>query len=320
VEQGNERSWKEAVVSDIVRDLPRNSFERRPYFPDLLNQPDLLIMPEIAKLIAVFIYTYHVSWASVLGSLEDLIEAKLQIGEHTVVGAFLGLKNDEPDRDTVEVLENTFDAFRVLNLEEDAVREGLLGTLEKADRKNVLNNFLSHEREQIRRSLSGFNETHYQVLVQKERAPEYEGREFEQSMLFRLKEVLHEADLIKEPHFPNVKGHVANLRQTYSFRFDFGIPGHPDVAIEVVRASRYGSRNKVRHLTMQGRLLRYQVDGNLLRPRVRDFRPILIVDGNLAGPDHDPYRYVRALISVGWRILRADQLEELPGLIRHADF
>jgi len=85
----------------------------------------------------------------------------------------------------------------------------------------------------------------------------------------------------------------------------------------VIRAGRYGSREKLRYLMVKARMLRYRVDDGRLRSRAADFRPILIVDGNLSGPDHDPYRYVRALLSVGWEIFATDQIDLLAEMLRH---
>lgn len=278
------------------------------------------MIPEIGKLIAIFAYRYRVSWPSVLASLEDLVETKLHVGEHTVVAAFLVPKRDGPYRDAIQLLENTFDSFRIIDLEADATDNRLARPLERSAPKAILRDFLAHEREQIRRCLVRFNEAQYKALVQKEHASEYQGPKFEESISRRLREVLRVPELVREPLIQNVKGYLADLHHRYSFEFDFGIPGHPDRAIEIIRSGRYGSRERIRYLMTKGRLLRYQLVDNQLRPRQRDFRPILIVDGNIAGPDHDPYRYVRALVSVGWEILRTDQLEELPRMIRHADF
>ena len=50
-----------------------------------------------------------------------------------------------------------------------------------------------------------------------------------------------------------------------------------------------------------------------LFPRQEPLRRVLLVDGNLAGPKHDPYRYIRALVSVGWEIEKAET-EVLPRL------
>ncbi len=36
-------------------------------------------------------------------------------------------------------------------------------------------------------------------------------------------------------------------------------------------------------------------------------RRVLLVNGSMAGPKHDLFRYVRALVSVGWEIERADR-------------
>lgn len=317
------RSWKEALISRIVQGLERDSFQRRPYFPDLLNQPDLLRISEPGKLIAVFAYKYRVSWRSVLGSLEDLFETKLHVGEHTAVVALLIPNGDGqgPSRDGLELLQNTFDSFLILDQDQEVPSADLAPILDRTAPKVILKEFLSHEREQVRLCLKRFSEGRYRPLVQQDHASEFVGRrELEERIAQRLRELLGVNNIVREPLIQNVKGYLGELRRQYSFEFDFGIPGHPNRAIEIVRAGRYGSRDKIRYLMTKGRLLRYEIIENQLRPIRRDFRPILIVDGNIAGPDHDPYRYVRALVSVGWEIFRADQLEELPRFMHNADF
>jgi hypothetical protein len=233
------------------------------------------MIPEIGRLIAVFTYRYRVSWPPVLASLEDLFETKLHVGEHTVVAALLAPMGDGAHRDTIRLLENTFDSFRILDQETEIPRSGLATSLRRTAPKTILKDFLSHEREQIRRCLRRFSEARYRALVQKEHESEYEGRELEKSVSRKLCEVLGVPELVREPLIQNVKGYLADLRHTYSFEFDFGIPGHPDRAIEIVRAGRYRSREKTRYLMTKGRLLRYEFVDNQLRPRQRDFRPIL---------------------------------------------
>jgi hypothetical protein len=66
---------------------------------------------------------------------------------------------------------------------------------------------------------------------------------------------------------------------------------------------------------VKGRLLRYEIVDDRLRPHQRRLRLILVIDGNIAGPQHDPFRYVRSLLSVGWELIRADRVDLVPALI-----
>jgi hypothetical protein len=49
-------------------------------------------------------------------------------------------------------------------------------------------------------------------------------------------------------------------------------------------------------------LIHYPAGGGQVEFRPGIPEPILFVDGSLSGPEHDPFRYVRALVSVGWRL------------------
>ena len=313
-------SWKKGLVSRLIQGLDQNSFQTHPYFPDLLRQPDLLTVPAPGKLIAVFAYRYHISWHTVLASLEDLFETKIHVGEHTVVAAFLlPQPRQTAHADALQLLQNTFDSFQTFDQGADASAGALRAVVNRATPKAALNDFLRYEREQIQVSLRRFSEIRYRPLVEQFRQSESPGRDLKDHVDHRLRALLGNREIVKQPLMHNVKGYLGELPRRYSFEFDFGVSSHPDIAIEVMRSGRYGSREKIRYLMTKARLLRYEIVDDRLLPRPRAFRPLLIVDGNIAGPDHDPYRYVRALISVGWELLRIDELEELPRLVSHAD-
>lgn len=320
MEEAIRGSWKKALVSRLIQGLDQNSFQRHPYFPDLLRQPDLLTVPAPGKLTAVFAYRYHISWHTVLGSLEDLFETKIHVGEHTAVAAFLlAQPRQTAYADALQLLQNTFDSFQTYDQAADTPLGALRAVVNRTAPKAVLKDFLHYEREQIQVSLRRFSEMRYRPLVEQFRQSEFPGRDLEEHVDHRLRALLGNREIIKQPLMQNVKGYLGELPRRYSFEFDFGVSGYPDIALEVMRSGRYGSREKIRYLMTKGRLLRYEIIDNRLLPRPRAFRPLLIVDGNIAGPHHDPYRYVRALISVGWELLRIDEIEELPRLIQHAD-
>ena len=279
-----------------------------------------MTVPAPGKLTAVFAYRYHISWHTVLGSLEDLFETKIHVGEHTAVAAFLlPQPRQTAYEDALQLLQNTFDSFQTFDQAADAPPGALRAVVNRASPKAVLKDFLHYEREQTQVSLRQFSEMRYRPLVEQSRQSELPGRDLEDYVDHRLRALLGNHEIVKQPLMQNVKGFLGELSRRYSFEFDFGVSGHSDVALEVMRSGRYGSREKIRYLMTKARLLRYEIVDNRLLPRPRAFRPLLIVDGNIAGPDHDPYRYVRALISVGWELLRIDEMEELPRLIRHAD-
>src|SRR5258707_3382477 len=83
------RRRKDRILQSLIDQLPSGSFQRNPYFPNLLNQPDLLVAPEPGKIVAVFLYGrgQRPTWRSALAALEDLFEVKLQIGQSTAAMA-----------------------------------------------------------------------------------------------------------------------------------------------------------------------------------------------------------------------------------------
>jgi hypothetical protein len=77
----------ETWADHLAAKFPPDAVLQSPFFPELLNQPDLVIVPEAGQMIALFAYfpkrtgqrrpTYQ--------AIEDIFEAKLGIGEKTTV-------------------------------------------------------------------------------------------------------------------------------------------------------------------------------------------------------------------------------------------
>jgi hypothetical protein len=114
---------------------------------------------------------------------------------------------------------------------------------------------------------------------------------------------------------------LAGLPERNVFRFDFGlrtpqIEGRTKV-VDLTVLDRYGSREKIRYLMSKARFVSYEFADARLIYREEAITPVLMIAGNVAGPAHDPYRYVKALVSVGWQLEHAQ-----PGALRkviHAD-
>lgn len=318
--------WKKKLVSRLTKNLERDSFQTRPYFPDLLRQPDLLTIPTPGRLIAVFIYNFSVSWNSVLSSVEDLFETKIHVGEQTSVVAYL-VQQGEGRRlyqDALDLVRNSFDSFQLVDSLSNELGPDLGTIAEEVVPKARIAEFIGLEKRQAHIRLRRFSESRYRPLVEEAHRTDSSSGRTEKAIARRLSERLGEIlgahNLVTEPAFENVKGYVGDLGRQYTFRFDFGISDRPDIAIETFLAGRHGLRERLRSLMTKARLLGYEIVDNQLWPRRQSFRPILVVEGNIAGPSHDPYRYVRALVSVGWEIVRADKLEGLPALIDDANF
>lgn len=325
VVEGRRGEQKNRVIERLVGELPSQMYQKRPYFPDLLHQPDLLIIPEVGRLIVVFLYQVRRSlgWRSALAWLEDLIEVKLNVGEHSIVSALaFSEKGDFADatREGIGLmLRNTFDGFYFPNVWEPNLRAGdLRERLAGLERNVALSHFLAREREQISFELRRFDQTTYKPLIDKSRSPELPHREAE-DRIARLISEANDMPVERLWFVPSIKADIARLPRSYRFKFLIGITGRENLGIDVIQSKRYGSRERLRYLMMKARLLRYGIDGGRLWPRSPDFHPTLVVDGNISGPDHDPYRYVRALLSVGWYLLTVDQVPKLRVLLERGN-
>jgi hypothetical protein len=315
VVEGRRGERKNRLISGLIGGLLPQSYQKRPYFPDLLHQPDLLIIPELGRLIVVFVYDVErqVGWGSALAWLEDLIEVKLSVGEHSVVSGILLAELDDIAAATQDIglaLGNTFDGFYFPNDWKPRLLAGdLLEKLIGLRRNSRLSQFLAAEHKQVSVELRRFDETKYKPLIDKSSTPKLRPNAVNDQIAHLIAGSV-DASLEPNRFIPNIKGQLARLPRRFRFKFDIGIAGRENMGIDVIQSHRYGSREKLRYLMAKGRLLRYHLDGDRLSSRPRDFRPVLVVDGNISGPDYDPYRYVRALLSVGWELYQADNLED----------
>ena len=125
-----------------------------------------------------------------------------------------------------------------------------------------------------------FSEERYKELVDVEHGPLREHALNKSSLAQDLSRTTG-LPIVRQVLIRNIKGDLAALRSQYSFEFDHGIDGRPDIAIEVLRSGRYGSRDKIRYLMVKGRLLRYEIVDDRLRPHQRRLRLILVIDGNI---------------------------------------
>jgi hypothetical protein len=320
VVEEKERRRKDRILQGLIDQLPSGSFQKNPYFPNLLNQPDLLISHAPGKLIAVFLYRQRLTWRSALASLEDLFETKLYMGRDTVAVAYdlSEIRNDFEGDDMRRLLQNTFDVFFHLDFRKSDIREGrFLNTMRgSASRQNFFH-LWDMEKDFVQGALRRFSKERYQTLIDRDHVP-IRPKE----ALVRQTEVAIEETTgalpQREPLVASVKGSLGSLSGKYKLGFDLITPEPTHIPIEIVRVGRYGSRNTVRYLMTKARLMRYSGEAGHLERLGQNVRPLLIVEGNLAGPDHDPYRYVRSLVSVGWELMSANAVNEIQRVLRDA--
>jgi hypothetical protein len=320
VVEEKERRRKDRILQGLIDQLPSGSFQKNPYFPNLLNQPDVLVAPEPGRIVAVFLYNRRLTWRSALASLEDLFEAKLYLGRHTVAVAY-DLSESSPDleeEDMKRLLQNTFDLFSHLDFGKSDIRGGRFRNtvLHSTPRQNPFH-LWDMEKEFVQAALRRFSKERYQALVDREHFPT------------RAKEALVRQTGVtiedftgtlpeRNPLVESVKGSLGSLSGRYKLDFDLMALQPIEVPIEIVRVGRYGSRDTVRYLMTKARLMRYSGEKGQLERVWEKRRPLLIVEGNLAGPDHDPFRYVRSLVSVGWEVMSADEINQIQRVLADA--
>jgi hypothetical protein len=283
---------KKQVIDSLVSALAPSAYQKNPFFPDLLKQPEILIIPRRGKMVVTFMYAspQKIAWRTALAWVEDLIEVKLSVGDYVITTALLFAESDVVTTapDVRQLLSSAFEGFFLPEEWKPALRDHMLyQRLVAQEVRHALDEFLRQEREQVSIASERFEKERYARLVDKDREPELHPRELASAVRERLP-VPHGQELTRRPLIPNIKGYLGNLGRRYAFEFDLGVIGRNDVAIEVIRAERYGSREKIRYLMAKARMLRYRVDDGKLWSRAADFHPILIVDGNISGPDLTP--------------------------------
>ena len=315
-----QRRRKDRILQNLTDQLPSGAFQRNPYFPNLMNQPDLLVMPAPGRLIAVFLYSQRLTWRSALASLEDLFEAKLYMGRNTVAAAYDLSETHSvfEEVDMRRLLQNTFDVFFHLDLSKSDISGGRFwGTMQRAASRQNLFRLWDMEKEFVQGALRRFNKDRYQTLVDRDHLPSRAKEAVVRQIEVAIEDVTG-AFPQREPLVDSVKGSLGSLSGRYKLGFDLITRDPTHVPVEIIRVGRYGSRDTVRYLMMKARLMRYSGEAGQLERVGQNVRPLLVVEGNLAGPDHDPYRYVRSLVSVGWELISADAVNEIQRVLRDA--
>jgi len=160
VAKEKERRRKDRILQSLTDQLPSGSYQTNPYFPNLLNQPDLLITPAPGRLIAVFLYTRRLTWRSALASLEDVFESKLDIGRNTVAAAYdLSESSHEfVNDDMTRLLQNTFDVFSHLDFWKSDISGGRFwDTMQSSSSRQNLFHLWDMEKEFVQGALRRFS-------------------------------------------------------------------------------------------------------------------------------------------------------------------
>jgi len=307
-------------VQDALRGLQLASLQQNPFLPDVLHQPDFLLVPEFGRLIVIYLLSSKIteSWTNTLAQVEDLFEVKLQCGDATAV---YGLWMDDlgslmpREMDRFRLLEGLFDRIDIVHPTEPLrsllaiVSEGL-----QLRARAELAFLWQGERQRTFTNLRRYREKRFTDMVSGSRPP----RVGQRGILRDIEGALSRTGIDSEKnfHIATAKDQLAGVAQRNSFKFPvaaLAVGGEP-VPIEILSFDKSADRTRLRYIMTKGRLIHYGAaeDRVILRGRWR--RPILYVEGNLSGPGHDPYRYVRALTSVGWHLV--NEISTIPEVLR----
>jgi hypothetical protein len=297
-------------IGRLISSLKSRSFQQNPYLPDLLHQPSFLIAPELGRLVAVFLFAPDTmsTWRSTLAAVEDLFEVKQFCGEFTSV---IGLINaqaygaSDQNQRRFQLLQGLFDAFDFIDIgvEERQLQSQLHQAISTTVAKQNLYPLWKSERNRVNVNLKHFLEGRFESFVALDRRRAIRRKAIVQEIQHHLERDNIAVD--SQVRVRTAKEPIAGLQERNAFIFP--LAAHPIgsdsiVPIDIISAERYGSRTKLRYLMAKARFVNYVAHDDRIEPNFGTPRPVLFVDGNLAGPSHDPYRYVRALVSVGWRL------------------
>lgn len=318
------------ILSLITGTLEPNSFQRNPYLPSLLNQPDLLVIPAPGRLVALYVYDFseRVTWRLVLGAIEDLFELKTTVGPDVravaIVVTEAGEASPQTPRsvrsDMLRLVSNSFDFSERLTGDglnsASHLVEQLVTVQPRAGLADLWRAEAEYQATALRRH---YHEPELESLIDTNIKPSRRPKRHTAEEVIDAIQTLNPGPIEQAFLVRNAKGGLGGLGRDYSFEFDLRVGTHPPTLVDFFQSDRYGMREKLRYMLAKARLIRYWISDGRVQHRAPDFRPLLIVDGNIAGPDHDPYRYVRLLVSVGWRIARHNERERISWLIENAD-
>ncbi len=267
------------LFSDEIR-LERASISEFSFIPDfMINFENLLTFIEITSL-QEKTRMENVDWKT-LRLIEHLFEAKLFFGNDSVFLLFI-LDSSLWKPYCLELLEGLFD--KVLY---DFNTDSRLYTKPKESNFKLWN----LERE--------FNNSRYKLL-EKINLNEFFYRpmsnlEFEKIVFEKLHGLNFE--LHRNYGVRNLKNYYLKQDMNLKFYFDFYIN---DKIVEVKSFKKMNTRS-IQNLLIKSRLIRYQKRNGTIK-QVPTNEMILIINGDVSGPEYDKMRYLRMLTTAGWNV------------------
>ena len=202
-------------------------YQENPFFPDLLNQPDFLVVPELGRLVAVYVYMprEELSWRNSLAAVEDLFEIKQSTGESTIAVAVLvpPARLEEQGMMFVDQIRNMFDGFAIYDERSHGVaKDAITEIVASARAREGLFRLWRLEHQRVAQNLIRFSEKRYapfahERAVQRAEKPQV-LRDLKAFLHHETNLRIHERYTVRSPKEP-----LAGLPERNRFQFDLGV-------------------------------------------------------------------------------------------------
>lgn len=318
-----------------------------PKIPEVLVNPDFLIVPSPGKLVSLdilFVPTQRSLWNFALENIESLIETKLATGISTVASVLL-LYADEAPRfsDAITLLKHLFDHVIEVSITdpeyERKINRGistLIDNPETNQRSRTLLELEGKLRPENFERLS--NNTNVRRIFEQIANEEQEVRDHvqvisEDRILDRVKEATN-AEIVQKQRVFNIKQFFIHSFDQYYFTFDFmvrplslsNIPSNDPLDvywleelfgsggslnnIVTIKENRSPNLQKLRRYATYARFTSYKFGFEWEQLEPLEQKPILnlIINGILKGPEHAPKRYVDMLLGAGWNLIKPEDI------------
>lgn len=236
------RKIKTRIINIIDEILNRSNIEdfiTSPVIPDVLDQPDFLVVPDRGSLLAINIcnvpqgnITNKSFWNFTLETIESLFEIKVAAGPETVVGLLLFNWGITPrQNDAIKLLETLYDYVNIVdtsNPELEYEIENFVNNILPIGPKLDLDYFWGQESSARRTNLNQFEDLPYVNRLFMENEQTDFGRPPRSNDLHQLKqeafqqiESTEHINVIRNPRVFNMKQLFLDTFVDYYFTFDF---------------------------------------------------------------------------------------------------
>ena len=273
-----------ARITQILRHIPHIE---NPAVPELSFRPDFMINLEnqlIFVEIAAVVREENVDWKT-LRLIEHLFEVKLFYGNKSNFNLILLNKNNWKQY-CIELLGNFYDK---VTFEPVLKNTREIYTIPKESNYELWDLEREFERSRYRE----FTETYLRTFEYRD----IKENDIENEFYSRLsRRGFH---LERDYPVRNLKNYYLGRAMDLKFYFDFFIDG------KIVEIKSFKRINDVvlQNLLIKARLIRYKkADNRIRRAPIPLSNMILLVNGDLSGPQYDRFRYLRMLTNAGWDV------------------